>query len=211
MRDTKPVVVLVHGIWMSPLFVSRLGSYLRSRGYRVYYFSYWPTRRPFSRCLADFHSFMQSLPVKHVHLVGHSLGGKLIWQWIHDFRIAPQGRVVTLGSPHRGSVVATKLTRHFWGRLLLGRAQRALIFPQERVPDGWQWGILGGSRPLGLGRLVHRGPVPCDGSVEWPETQLQGASDHLLLPQSHFGLLLSADAAQQVECFLRSGRFCLPT
>jgi hypothetical protein len=41
------------------------------------------------------------------------------------------------------------------------------------------------------------------------ETRLEGATDHLLLPVSHMGMLLSARVADECGRFLRDGRFSL--
>jgi hypothetical protein len=43
------------------------------------------------------------------------------------------------------------------------------------------------------------------------ETQLAGASDHIVLPISHTGMLLSAAVAHQAAYFLQHGGFERPT
>jgi hypothetical protein len=60
---------------------------------------------------------------------------------------------------------------------------------------------------MGGGRLFARLPKPNDGSVVVEETQLDGMTDHIVLPVSHSGLLFSANAALQAIHFLRHGRF----
>lgn len=46
-----------------------------------------------------------------------------------------------------------------------------------------------------------------DGTVFVHETKLIGAADHLVLPASHTGLLWYPPVAQQVDYFLRQGKF----
>ena len=46
-----------------------------------------------------------------------------------------------------------------------------------------------------------------DGTVAVSETRIPGLTDHLVLPHSHFGMLLAADVAAQVACFLRTSGF----
>jgi hypothetical protein len=54
-----------------------------------------------------------------------------------------------------------------------------------------------------LGRL----PGPHDGTVAVAETRLPGATDHVVLPVTHFSMLTSRAVADQVVAFLRRGRF----
>jgi hypothetical protein len=50
-------------------------------------------------------------------------------------------------------------------------------------------------------------PEPSDGVVTVEETRLPGLSDHLVLPVSHSGMLISQEVARQTAAFLRDGRF----
>jgi len=50
-------------------------------------------------------------------------------------------------------------------------------------------------------------PEPSDGVVTVDETRLPGLSDHLVLPVSHSGMLISREVALQTAAFLRYGRF----
>ena len=66
------------------------------------------------------------------------------------------------------------------------------------------------NRPtLGLGCLLGGLQRPHDGTVAQVETRLPGARQSLAVPASHFGLLVSAQAARQVCAFLRRGLFNL--
>ena len=48
---------------------------------------------------------------------------------------------------------------------------------------------------------------PHDGTVAVVETYLPNAKDHIILPFSHFGMLLSEEVARQTHHFLKLGRF----
>ena len=50
-------------------------------------------------------------------------------------------------------------------------------------------------------------PPDSDGTVSVEETRLTGMSDHLVLPLSHFGLVLSYKASEAVVHFLQEGNF----
>ena len=50
---------------------------------------------------------------------------------------------------------------------------------------------------------------PNDGTVAVSETRMPGATDHIVLPVSHMGMLLSARVAQETGHFLTQGHFSL--
>ena len=68
-------------------------------------------------------------------------------------------------------------------------------------------GIIAGNVPLGFGRLVADFKEENDGSVTVSETRLEGAADHLVMPVSHKGMLVSSDVADQAGSFLKRGEF----
>jgi hypothetical protein len=70
-------------------------------------------------------------------------------------------------------------------------------------------GIIAGTRRAGLGQLIARFDEDCDGTVAVSETRLPGATDHITLPVSHMGMLLSARVAHEAGGFLTNGRFSL--
>ena len=61
----------------------------------------------------------------------------------------------------------------------------------------------------GLGQFVARFDEDSDGTVAVSETRLPGATDHITLPVSHMGMLLSARVAGEVGAFLEQGRFSI--
>ena len=78
------------------------------------------------------------------------------------------------------------------------------------VPEWKGWrdvGIIAGNIPIGLG-LVAGGPrLPHDGTVSVEETELKGATDAIIVRESHLSILMSAAVASQVIIFLRTGKF----
>ena len=68
-------------------------------------------------------------------------------------------------------------------------------------------GVIAGTIGIGLGRMVGRLEKPHDGVVTVKETELPGINDHLMLPVSHSGLLLSRRVVKQAAFFLGHGRF----
>jgi hypothetical protein len=70
-------------------------------------------------------------------------------------------------------------------------------------------GIVAGSQPLGVGQLLAHFDEPNDGTVAVSETRMPGATDHIVLPVSHLGMLMSARVAREVGLFLTQGHFSL--
>jgi hypothetical protein len=68
-------------------------------------------------------------------------------------------------------------------------------------------GVIAGDLGFGLGRLVGTLGGPSDGTIMVEETELDGATDRLVLRVSHTGMLFSAAVARAAGAFLRSGRF----
>jgi hypothetical protein len=73
---------------------------------------------------------------------------------------------------------------------------------------GREIGVIAGSLPLGIGRVVAPDlPAPSDGVVSVAETRLPAMRDHIVLNVSHAGMLISHAVARQICAFLREGAF----
>jgi len=201
-------VILVHGIWMSGLELGLLAWRLRRWGFRTRLFRYPSLRRPPADNAVRLIERVRRQGDTTVHLIGHSLGGLVI---LHALQREPEligGRVVLLGSPVNGSRIAQRLVAHRILRWLIGRSG-----PQGLLGDGPAWcgtqppGVIAGTRPFGVGRLLGGFDGTNDGTVALSETRLDGAQASLSFPTTHFGLLFSRPAARAVCAFLRTGGF----
>lgn len=201
-------VVLIHGLWLTGREMVLLRRRLRHCGFAVVVFDYPSVRRGLMGNAAALQRLVAGLDAATVHFVAHSLGGLLLRQFFHDFPHQRRGRVVTLGTPHRGSTAARRLARWRLGRLLLGRSlQPGLLGGLAGWPAGREIGVIAGDRGLGLGRLLGGLPRPNDGVVAVAESHLPGETDYRLFHVGHTGLLFSAPVASAVCRFLRDGRF----
>jgi hypothetical protein len=68
---------------------------------------------------------------------------------------------------------------------------------------------VAGSYSLGVGQVLAGFAEDSDGTVAVSETRLPGATDHIVVPVSHMGMLVSARVARESAYFLREGRFSL--
>lgn len=211
---TNPeLVVLVHGLWMNGLEMSLLRWRLGRAGFRTQRFSYPTVRSDIAANAARLQNFLGGLDADTVHFVGHSLGGLLILRLFEDFPAQRPGRIVLLGTPYMGSATARNLATRAWGRCLLGRSvEQALLGDGPRWRGGRDLGVIAGTKPMGMGLLVGELAQPNDGTVIVSETEGIPGAMSFTFPSSHSSLLFSAEVAQRVCRFLRSGRFevCAP-
>jgi pimeloyl-ACP methyl ester carboxylesterase len=174
-------------------------------------FSYASVKCRVSTNAEALEKFLGELRADTLHLVGHSLGGLVILKLFEKGAAdrLPPGRIVFLGSPLNGSRAALNLSRLPLGKMLLGQG----VHEELLSPRACRWrgqrdlGLIAGSLSVGLGKLVGARGAPNDGTIFVDETRLPGISQHLVMPVSHTGLLISRPVARQVGAFLRSGKF----
>jgi len=201
-------IVVVHGLWMTGAVFALQKVQLSRCGYRVRTFSYSSLRMGLDEIAAQLALFIGGLQARGVHLVGHSLGGLVVMNMLALYPHTPVGRVVLLGCPLTGSRVVQHLARSRAGRMLVGRALREWL-PERAaaVAAACDVGMIAGTRRFGAGSVLMSLPTPNDGAVCVDETQLLGLRDHLTVPVSHSGLIVSTRATRQIDHFLEHGHF----
>ena len=88
-------------------------------------------------------------------------------------------------------------------------AEELLQRRERRWTHARELGIVAGSQPIGVGQLLAAFDEENDGTVAVSETRMPGAADHIVLPVSHLGMLVSARVARETGTFLTQGRFSL--
>lgn len=200
-------VVLVHGLWFGSWSMGLLARRLRRAGFKVRCFGYPTTRRGLDIHAQALHDFAVSGEKAFPHFVAHSMGGLIALRMLGMRPDVPSGRVVLLGSPLGGSSVARTVSGWGAGRVLLGEAEAALLTGVEAWPYERDIGMIAGTRALGVGILAGGLKAAGDGTVLAEESRHEALDDHVEIPTTHTGLLISAEAARQAIAFLREGRF----
>ena len=207
-------VVLLHGIWSHGVGMFVIRRQLeREYGLDVHYFNYPSLKGTLDHNASSLHRFIQRLGKEGVHIVGHSLGGVVALRMLATYEDAPPGRLVCLGSPLTGSRAGAFLDRQDWADGLLGSTLPEGVLQTcandwgSHVCEQREVGVIAGNVPLGIGRIVTSFEGPNDGTVAVAETRLDGTSDHLVMPVSHRGMVLSSRVADQAWAFLRRGEF----
>jgi pimeloyl-ACP methyl ester carboxylesterase len=225
-RPTRPpeppplrgTVLFVHGLWLSGAESFLIKRRLAAHGWALRVLPYSSLAESMdhvaARCARHAHRLALGT-LQPVHLVGHSLGGLVIYRAFELGLLAPDRfsgdfcRVVFMGTPVCGSRSARVLARMGPVARLLGNVGSACL--QHGVSGRWdfpaQLGIIAGTSPHGLGRLLTPFDGPNDGTVALSETVLEGAADRCELPVTHTSMWLSPEVAERVARFLETGRF----
>jgi pimeloyl-ACP methyl ester carboxylesterase len=214
----RGTVLFVHGLWTTGAESWLFKRHLAAQGWALRVFPYSSLAEPMDRvarrCAREALNLARST-LAPVHLLGHSLGGIVIYRMFETGLLAPDRfsgdfcRVVFMGTPVRGSQSARSFARLSTARRLLGQVgvNDLLEGLPARWPHAAQLGIIAGNKPRGLGRLLTQLDGPNDGTVAVAETELPGATDHCVLPVSHTGMWMSPLVAERATEFFESGRF----
>lgn len=205
----KEKVILVHGLFMHGIIMQYLEKKLLALGYDVVCFSYPSIRNSMAENTELLVQFMQQYcrTDETCHFVGHSLGGLLIRL---AYERVPQfftGRIVTLGTPHNGSLVADRVANDIHESILGGAYENALDGELPAWRGEVELGSIAGSQCIGIGMALKSLPKPNDGTVSVEETRLQAQKDHLSLPVSHTALVFSQRSVKAIDDFLQNGYF----
>jgi len=203
-------VILVHGLWVPGVVMQPLAARLARAGFRCHTFSYMGAARPLAAHAERLMRYARDVGDRFgpAHFVGHSLGGLVVMEALNAYADVAVGRVVLLGTAARGCYAGRRLARRGPGRWFLGQSEE--LWNEGRAA---RWtrsealGVLAGSLPIGLGRLL--GPLPGvnDGVVSLEETAVEGMADRVVLPVGHSAMLVSSTVAAQVCAFLNEGKF----
>ncbi len=203
-------VVLVHGLWMYGWAMSPLSRRLQQMGFRTRRFSYPSVRNDLEANGRQLAAYVGELGENRVHLVGHSLGGLVIRAMLGTQTDLPEGRVVTLGTPHLASQPGDVMMSHKIGQQIVGASIRDLTDGTVHawpLPAGREVGVIAGTLPVGLGQLITRFREPNDGMVSLSESKLPGCTEYLTMQVSHTAMVLSPLVAGRVAHFLSHGTF----
>jgi pimeloyl-ACP methyl ester carboxylesterase len=201
-------VILVPGLWHPGHDMLLLRVRIAAAGYATTQFRYRSVREPPAEAARQLVERLRAMRADIIHFVCHSLGGIVIRHLFHEFPDQPPGRIVTLATPHQGSSAASWLAARELGRRMLGNSIHAgLLGDAPPWPDTHELGVIAGRLRFGFGMLIPGIPQPSDGTVAVGETMLPGMRDHIVLPVSHFGMLIAPSVARQTLHFLRHGRF----
>ena len=204
----KASVILIHGLWMNAAALYVLHLRMQRCGFHPVRFGYPTVRAGLAKSAAQLSRLIESLDTDAIHIVAHSMGGLVVFRALNLHRDPRVQRVVLMGSPIVGSQSGRRLASHHAGRLLLGANSHVWgTHGFLDAPEGVEIGVIAGTMPVGIGRLVGRLSRPHDGTVSVAETNLDSATDTIHLHVSHTAMLFSGNVGRQACHFLRHARF----
>lgn len=200
-------VVLVPGLWMPGAAMRLLAARLARSGYSTHVFAY-RGRGSIDVSVERLRAFSrQVLEGRAAHFIGHSLGGVVILEMLGRHPEVPAASALLIGSPVRGCHAGRRLGLARIGRWMMG-GSRLLWEEREalwRRPE--PLGVIAGTHPLGLGRVLGRLPGASDGVVRVAETAVDGMRDRALVPVGHSALIVDRHVARLAGRFMAQGRF----
>jgi len=210
-------IVIVPGIYTPRFVLLPLAHRFKQQGYNVTIARHRYLMLTPKQNAESLYKQIQHLHNPAVHLVGHSLGGVVILHLLNigqdNTRELPIKRVVLLGVPVLGSVIARKIHARRWARWLLGKSVVSGLLhgvPAQNQSVGQPQrdiGVLFGTVPAGLSSILFRLRETGDGVVLAAETRLSTATDRASIPHSHAIMLFSKVAADKTLQFIRTGQF----
>ena len=205
-------VITLHGIGRTPFDMWPMARALRREGFAVCNWGYRSRRFGIRELAHQLGEVASSLPdASRIHFVGHSMGGLVARCLLASAPPPAAGRLVMIGSPNRGSIIAEKLGDWRLFRYLFGPAGQDLrrgprgICTQLGLPR-CEFGIIAGGLQKRWGMLPFL-PGDNDGIVTVDEARLEGAADFLLLPYPHAVMQFFPRTIRNTIHFLRHGRF----
>lgn len=201
-------VILVHGLWMHGFVLLPHQRWLQAEGYSVRRFSYPSWRGGLAENARLLSRFVNETPGAVIHLAAHSLGGLVALEMLSLYPDARIRNLVLMGTPYAGCHSGITLAALPVMNVLVGRTFKDWFgLPRPALQTRVGIGVIAGTRPIGLGRLIPGMARPNDGLVAVNETHVATARDRIELNVSHSGMLVSRVCASQIINFLKTGKF----
>ena len=187
-------LLLVHGLWRTPLSFLLLVRRLRGWGYQTEAFGYAAVAQGYDAIVSRLIQRLERLAGAGPYaVIGHSLGGVLLRSALAHLASQPE-HIVMLGTPNRPPRLAQTLGVRWVYRRIMGECGVNLSsplfyasLPLPRVPYTIVAGT-GGPR----GRWSPFGNEPNDGIVAVSETRILDDDPLVLLPVTHTFMMNNA-------------------
>lgn len=188
-------VLLVHGLWRTPLSFLLLERGLRRWGHQAEQFGYAAIAQRYATILDRLARRVERLAARGPYVaIGHSLGGLLLRDALARVTGPAPRHLVMLGTPNRPPRIACRLERQWAYRRLMGECGVRLASPAfyERLPppDIPYTIVAGTAGPRG--RWSPFGDEPNDGIVAVSETRIRDDDPIVLLPATHTFMMNNA-------------------
>jgi len=210
---SQDTVVLIHAAVVSRQSLFLLARRLRRLGFKVHNLSYPNRQLNVFDCAEYLYPIFKEISSRtqgRVHVAGHSMGGLVARHLLCLYQPPNFGRLVTLGTPHRGSRLADIFQDWFLYEKIFGPAgddlvtNRRLNWPGPWPPP-YEIGLIAGTVPIGPGIFILK--HPCDGTVARGSAQPPEGTDYATVRATHTTIPFLKKTAELTARFFRTGRF----
>lgn len=205
-------VVLLHGLRTNSMVMKYMANNMRAAGNEVHLFNYDSSKYSDST-LESLHSLLKTLKSQSIYLIGHSMGGLVIRNYIHKYPkdISQIKGVITIATPHNQSICAHTMTKSLF-RKVLGTSGDSGLTKQiqeweSEIPIGCIAGFSKSKMSANFFIIFNSKKDASDGTVYVDEAILSNCTDKIILKGSHTGLLFKKDVANQCLYFLENKEF----
>ena len=204
-------VIVAHGLFMKSPVMMYIGHHLKKEGYKVHFFNYQTLHFNRKRTLSRLKEMTEGL--EEVYFVGHSMGGLVLREFIQEYSSKNYQALVTLGTPHKCSEFARIVSKSDLNDLLGINTHSGLISDLKDYGGKPPLGSIAGNKARGLFEWYsdlsgNELEEENDGTVLVKETLDVNFTDHIVLPESHTGLLYSNKVMKQILYFFDHKVFC---
>lgn len=181
-------VVVLHGLYMSGFVMRPLCARLEKSGLKIFNLTY-NTLSPDRAAIFD--KIDRFIGGKPTALVCHSMGGLVARAYLEANSLQSRHveKVITLGTPHKGSHIAKQMQQKGF-EMLLKNSVEFLLSENGDWPFNAKLYSIAGDLPIGLMPLIAKGSVS-DGTVLIDETKLNGMAEHKVFHLSHTSMIYS--------------------
>lgn len=197
-------VLLVHGIFMNPLFLSFIARNLKKKGYHVDFYKY--PLLPKEKHIKDFY-INKVEEYKPNVIIGHSLGGNITIHQMDKIEHSVD-KIICLGSPLKGSSIAKEVSDTFLSFVITQPVKEMLNTRIDSVDGAIPVGMIAGTNDrLGMRLIFKALKGESDGTVEVEETKVDNLTDRKELYVGHTSMLFSKDVSEQIVHFIENNSF----
>lgn len=217
MWNTKHIV-LIHGLGAHGISLHLYKKAFKALGYKVHVWSYYVTKRNIEDVVKVLNKRLNKTFTEHdtVSFVGHSLGGILIKGILHYNHYCKVHRIVTIGTPHHGTLSANFSQKYLRipFRYYLGYVFDQLHWKSTdlyySLPKGVEVGGIGSNvdrknlfNPFAY---ILNGYIN-DGLVELNSTYVDGMTDFIVTQTDHVSQLWHKETIDATVRFIQHGKF----
>lgn len=192
-------VVVLHGLYMSGFVMRPLCSRLEKAGLSILNLTYNTLTPDRDTIFKQIDTFIGD---KETALVCHSMGGLVARAYLeaHSEQSLNVTKVITLGTPHKGSHIAHQMQQKGFD-VFLKNSVEFLLSKNGDWPFNAKLYSIAGDLPLGLMPLIARGSQS-DGTVLLDETKINGMAEHKVFHLSHTGMIYSRQVMNYIVALL---------